>query len=244
MSRGRSRLLVPLLALLVAVGCMRLGVWQLHRLQERRARNAEALASLAAPRLNLNTSSTTPAAYRRVEASGRWDYDHELVLRQQTLEGTPGVVLITPLVLEGSPRAVLVARGFVPSPDGMTLPEGGVREGNRGYVLGTALPVPSSANRGTPLVRDGMSTWARLDSGAVADRVPMPVMPAYIVEADTAPGRGFPRRLQAPVFDDGPHLSYAIQWFAFAATAIVGAGLWLHKGRGSRVVSRDVSRES
>ena len=29
----------------------------------------------------------------------------------------------------------------------------------------------------------------------------------------------FPRRLEPPEIDEGPHLSYAIQWFLFAALA-------------------------
>jgi cytochrome oxidase assembly protein ShyY1 len=31
-------------------------------------------------------------------------------------------------------------------------------------------------------------------------------------------------RLTPPPLDEGPHLSYAIQWFAFAAIALIGAG--------------------
>jgi cytochrome oxidase assembly protein ShyY1 len=34
-----------------------------------------------------------------------------------------------------------------------------------------------------------------------------------------------PRRLPAPELDDGPHLSYAIQWFLFAGMAVAFAVL-------------------
>jgi cytochrome oxidase assembly protein ShyY1 len=37
--------------------------------------------------------------------------------------------------------------------------------------------------------------------------------------------------LELPAMDDGPHLSYAIQWFTFAAIALYGALylLWLER---------------
>jgi surfeit locus 1 family protein len=42
------------------------------------------------------------------------------------------------------------------------------------------------------------------------------------------PGGGLlPRRLPPPSLDEGPHLNYAIQWFAFATIALVGAGAYL-----------------
>jgi cytochrome oxidase assembly protein ShyY1 len=55
----------------------------------------------------------------------------------------------------------------------------------------------------------------------------------YVVEEETGPRDQFPRRVELPPLDDGPHLSYAIQWFAFATIAVGGAVLWLRKGRKS-----------
>ena len=46
--------------------------------------------------------------------------------------------------------------------------------------------------------------------------------PMYLVAQDSA-GANAPIRLPPPRLDDGPHLSYAIQWFAFAAIALAGA---------------------
>lgn len=223
----RARLLLPLIAVIVAAVCVRLGVWQLDRLHQRRAHNAAVREMLAEPRLQLNGAAQAPDDYRRVEASGRWDYAHQVVLRQQTHQGMPGVVLITPLILDGENRAVMVSRGFVSSPDGMTLPPHGAREGERAHVVGTALHMPSQGDSGRPLMRNGARTWARLDSAAVAALVPMPVMSIYVLQEDTAPRTQFPRRISMPALDDGPHLSYAIQWFGFALIALGGAWLWL-----------------
>ena len=45
------------------------------------------------------------------------------------------------------------------------------------------------------------------------------------------PEGGLPRRWPPPVFDNGPHLSYAIQWFSFALIALVGTAVMIRKGR-------------
>jgi cytochrome oxidase assembly protein ShyY1 len=39
--------------------------------------------------------------------------------------------------------------------------------------------------------------------------------------------------LDPPPLDDGPHLSYAIQWFAFTLIALVFAGIMLRNVSGN-----------
>jgi surfeit locus 1 family protein len=41
-------------------------------------------------------------------------------------------------------------------------------------------------------------------------------------------------RVPPPPLGDGPHLSYALQWFAFATVALVGYVAWLRAGRRPR----------
>ena len=72
--------------------------------------------------------------------------------------------------------------------------------------------------------------WRDLDSARIAESIPYPVARMYVV--DLAPGersQGAPARLRAPSLDEGPHKSYAIQWFTFAAIALYGVGylVWL-----------------
>jgi cytochrome oxidase assembly protein ShyY1 len=44
------------------------------------------------------------------------------------------------------------------------------------------------------------------------------------------------------VLDDGPHLSYAIQWFAFATIAVVGAGIVVARTRRESSVTESPAR--
>jgi surfeit locus 1 family protein len=222
---SRIRFGLPALLVVVALVCARLGVWQLHRLHERRAANAAALAARREPVVDLAASSLPRTlANRRVRGSGRYDRGHEIVLRGVTFEEAPGVQVVTPLVL-ASGAAVLVKRGFVPAPDAVTADLAGLDETGVVTISGLALPIDSSRRRGVPLTRDGQTTWARLDLPALREALPYPLLPVYVLQAPDPALPRSPRRLQVPALDDGPHLSYALQWFAFATTALIVAGI-------------------
>jgi cytochrome oxidase assembly protein ShyY1 len=51
------------------------------------------------------------------------------------------------------------------------------------------------------------------------------------VSDSTAPSTQKAARFALPVLDDGPHRSYAIQWFCFAIIALVGAGIVVRNDR-------------
>jgi surfeit locus 1 family protein len=199
----------------------------MSRLRERRAANAVALEARSAPRIRLDGASpiTTELDGREVSATGHYDHEHDVVLRGKVYGGSPGVEVVTPLVLQGGRTAVLVNRGFLPTPDAVTAHTDSVREFGRVRVEGTALSLPSGG--GAPLDRAGYTTWARLDREALAARLPYPLAPVYIRQAPDPALPRFPRRLEPLPIDDGPHLSYAIQWFSFALMAVVFGGVIL-----------------
>jgi surfeit locus 1 family protein len=204
-------------ALAIAAACVRLGFWQLDRLGQRRARNAAARAARAQPPLAVTGSSTVDSALeRRVHARGLFDYVHEQLWHGRAYEGVPGVDLITPLRLADG-AAVLVDRGWAPSPDGYHVDQGAYREADTADVLGLGMPAPRA--RGD------------VDPARLRDSVPYPLLPFVIQQlpSSTALGReppspaARPLRWPAPELSDGPHLSYTIQWFSFAAIILVGS---------------------
>jgi surfeit locus 1 family protein len=202
-----------------------------HRLEARRAGNAAALAARSAPPIFLDrqTSVDTGLANRRVRATGRYDHTNDIVLRGKQYRGVPGVEIVSPLILEGGRVAVLVNRGFVPTPDAVTVEPDSLREPGRARVEGIALPIRSGG--GMPLQRGDRTTWARLDQEGLRGRLPYPIYPIYVRQLPDTALPLFPRRLDAPVLDDGSHLSYAIQWFAFAVMAVVFGGVILRQQR-------------
>lgn len=231
MSSGRKSLL--LLTVLVAAGCAGLGVWQLSRLAERQERNGLALAQRDLPVVDLNrTSLPESVSYRRVTVSGTYDFDRELVIRGRLLRGNPGVQIVTPIHIAGSDTAVLINRGFVPTPDaGFPASSAGYREASTADIAGIAMAVPDESD-GAPLDTPKGETWRRLDLTALRARYPYPIASYYVlIEADTLAtrdhtirGRVLPVRVEPPPLDDGPHLSYALQWFMIGGAAL-GFGL-------------------
>ena len=218
------------LLLLAAAGFVRLGVWQLDRLHQRRAANAETMTARAAPPVTLTVGVSPPEslAERRVAAEGRYDQERDVIIRGEALQGSPGVFVVTPLLLGPEGPAVLVKRGFLPAPDAVTVNLEGLHEPGEVTVRGIALPVPSGS--GAPIEHGGRTTWRRLDLAALRARLPYELLPVYIQQIPDSSLPRFPRRVAPAPIDEGPHLSYAIQWFLFAGMA--GAFAVLVVGRG------------
>jgi surfeit locus 1 family protein len=217
-------------SLAVAAVCVRLGFWQVSRLRERRASNAAAYARRTLPELIL-PGPHCDLDERRVSATGTYDHPHDLVIRGREYRQVPGVEIVTPLRIPGTDTALLVLRGFVPAGDAMTARPDTLVEPGTHTVHGIALDLPSEPDRGDPRTADGHETWRRFDA-AMATRLPYPVYPAILVQTADSNTPRWPRRLDPPVLDDGPHLSYAIQWFGFALIFGVGGVLFARGKRG------------
>lgn len=229
------RVLFVATVLSVAAAAIGLGRWQLRRLRDRRASNAILIAARERPPLEL-TSAGDPGAPidsgRRIVAHGSFEPQDEIVLRGRAQNDGPGLQIVTPLALD-SGGVLWVVRGFVASPDAVTPPDtipppvaGSVT------VSGLALALPVTTDSGAPLRHNGRTSWKRLDRGTLA-RLRAGSLPVYLLLAgdSTGPGRLIP--VPPSELTDGPHLSYAIQWFgiAFAVLAFGVIVLW-RGGRG------------
>jgi len=219
----RSRLAFLACALLAGLICARLGFWQLSRLRERRASNARILASRELPPIDLDHGAPDSVAINRiVRASGSYDFNTEFVIRRQSMEGVPAVRVVTPLRPASGDTAVLVIRGIVPSPDATTMELDSLREPGPQRVEGIALAIATEPGGGEPLETNGRTTWSRLDLAAIRKALPYPVRGLAILQRPDSLLPTFPRRIEPAPLDDGPHLSYAVQWFSFGLIAVVG----------------------
>jgi surfeit locus 1 family protein len=240
-------ILMTILALLATAACVRLGIWQLDRLAQRQALNAHVRAMLALPPLDLPASADlTSEAYRAVRAEGVFDFEHEIVIRNQLHDGAYGYDLVTPLRLgaavAGSTQAamspaVLVDRGWIPA-DGNSTPADWHKYDSDSQVevtgtiqLSEISPTLGGLAQPTPLPAAGSTPfWLYLDIGRIQGQLPYPVLPVYI-QIDPGMGSGtapIPNE-SAPDLTDGPHLGYAIQWFGFAGLVAVGYPLYVRR---------------
>lgn len=225
------------IAVLLSALFVRLGFWQLSRLDERRAFNAARAQPLALPEIAFD-SLRDRVPWRRVHLDGTPDFDHEIALSGRSRNGSPGVHVVTPLRRAGSDTAVLVIRGWVYAPDAATADLSRFREDLR-RVRGYTDTIPGGSFTPDP---NRPRVTRRLTAGAVAALVPYPVHPVLVVAQDSAPPSA-PARLPLPELSDGSHLGYAIQWFAFALTALGGAGIVVHRARMRRYAGSTAARE-
>jgi surfeit locus 1 family protein len=217
----RSTTLFVLCAVVMAAVFIRLGFWQLDRRHQRLAQNAIIRGHMTQAPVDLRNLSGDTAAihYRRVRVTGHPDFDRDLALTLRGNAGSPGVDILTPVIVAGSDSAVLVNRGWIYAPDGMTADLSRWREADTTWV-GYVEEFESAA---TDSVR--LNGIRRTSYHGISRVLPYPVLTFYIVAtSDSAPGAGRIVRLGTPVLNEGPHLNYAFQWFSFAAIAVVGAG--------------------
>lgn len=212
-----------LVVLFVAFVCIRLGVWQLDRLEQRRARNAGTHQRMqsAPTRLSAILADSTGLLFRRVVLSGEYDDTRTIIIAGRSLRGVPGVHVLTPMRLGGA--AVLVNRGWMPSADAARIEVDSIKEpGPRGLE---ALVVPFPDDYGRAAQTDSFQRlWYGVNPERLRRQFPYPVLPVVAQILPHANQPRFPIRLKPPEMDEGPHLGYAIQWFSFAVIAIVG---WL-----------------
>lgn len=215
-----ARVAVGLLLVLV---CVRLGMWQLDRNEQRSARNAVIEANAGAEPAPLDEliqpgQRLDPAdQWRSVEISGRFDADNELLLRLRPVDGQRGVHALTPLVT-ASGAAVVIDRGFLPGGDADG--EVDVPDPPTGDVTVIARLRPSEAAGAGGEPTDG--AVRRVDLDALGETLPYPLYGAWGELVSQQPAATGLQPVPPPESEAGPHLSYAIQWFLFAAVGVGG----------------------
>lgn len=223
-SISRSGLAGTVGVVIVMLVCIRLGFWQLDRLEQKRARNDALQARQAAPPVHIGSVARDTAGlmFRRALVTGVYDDARSVVVAGRSNRGVPGVYILTPVRTGGS--AVLVNRGFMPSADAARVDLDSLRESAPDDAEGIIVYLGNDERGSAPDTTGFRTVWYRPSIAQLRTQFPYPLAD-YVVQllpSDDAPQ--FPLRLAAPELDEGPHLGYAIQWFSFAAIFAIG---WL-----------------
>ena len=214
--------------LVVVPSFLLLARWQVHRLDERKAANSIVTTNEAKPTVPVDAVMTAGAnpnvvgddlQWRHITATGYYDQTATQLVRQRTQDGSNGYWVMTPLVTAHGVLAVnrgWIAAGAsaVTSPTVPAAPIGTVS------VLGRVQPTEDAGPRPLDLP---IGQVTDLDVRAVA--ASGQVYPGYLQLLSSTPAEtGNPVLLSIPEppLDDGPHLSYALQWVTFAFIAIGG----------------------
>ncbi|OYW57185.1 MAG: hypothetical protein B7Y80_12850 [Hyphomicrobium sp. 32-62-53] len=159
--------------------------------------------------------------YTRVTARGRFVHDKELYLYAPSSTQGPGFHVVTPFVLAGTERVLLINRGFVP--EGMRDPAARAEGQVSGETTVTGLVrQPGTQARFVPEndAKANLWFWRDFDGMMAAafgtSARPGQPMPLYIDAEAAAPG-GWPKGGATELKLPNRHLEYALTWFGLAA---------------------------
>jgi surfeit locus 1 family protein len=230
-------LITTVLVLVGTALCIRLGFWQLDRLEQRRAFNAHFLSARAQPVLDLNKQQPddiTSMEWRPVSVTGQYDFDNQVALRNRYYGNEYGYHLLTPLQFDGT--AILVDRGWIPaagnsaSSDWRKYDEPGTVSVAGQIRLGQAKPAFGGVADPLPEHGAKLETWNNGDLARIAGQIPYPILPVY-VQPEQDPSDIEPPIPFQPVIEpsEGSHFGYALQWFTFATILFFGYPFFLRK---------------
>jgi len=210
-------LLIPAFGLLSA--------WQVDRLEQRRDRNDLIQQRTAAPAAPLRDLRGAAAAgpgvldWRLARAEGAYEPAGQRLVRSQPLGGRPGLWVLTPLATEVGTLPVL--RGWIPA----------VQQGTAPALAPPVGPVDLTCRLRS--IRPGPPPPSDLPPGQVND-IPEPAdpaLPGYACDlvSSEPPADASLTLLPPPALSEGSHLSYAVQWVAFAVIAVLGFAVLLRR---------------
>ena len=233
----RKWLFTTILVLLGTALCIRLGIWQLDRLDQRRAFNHQVEVMRAMPSLDLNNndiSAVETMEWRSFTIVGTYDFENQIALRNRYHGDQYGYHLLTPLLFNGT--AVLVDRGWIPA-DGNAAPQDWRKFDEIGEVkvtgqvrLGQAKPAFGGVADALPADGSPLWVWNNADIEKIALQMPYPIINIFL-QPDVDGTEAQPPIPYQPAIEltEGPHYGYALQWFTFATILFVGYPFYLRK---------------
>ena len=225
---GKKWIFLTILVAAIMVLFVRLGFWQLDRFDQKRTYNATLATRWQMAPFDLGVEQLPDdldeMEYRRVTAQGSFDYANQLVLKGQIYRNAPGNVMVTPFVMNDG-RAVLVARGWVPSDRSAPQFWPELEEPADAPMIGLIRPsqAPPAGQPSTPPAA-AQTEWYRIDIPAIQAQMPYALAPVWVQQLPemARPLDRLPVREEPTALDATTHMGYAVQWFSFAV--ITGFG--------------------
>lgn len=217
-----------LLAAIFATACVFLGRWQMDRRAETLAEINRVVTNYSAAPIPFEDAKgqfsrlDSALEWTQVELRGTYLVDGQRVVRNRPLNGQPGYEVVVPFRLTTG-ETVVIDRGWLPignrnpgSPDSVPAPP----PGEVTAVVRLKHPEPE-LKRGAP---DGQ--LASIDLPAYSAQLGYPLLTGAYgqLASETPPAAEMPMAFPKPSTEEGTHLSYSLQWFAFGVLMFVGFG--------------------
>jgi len=204
-----------------------LGMWQLHRADEKRAFLQQQAQGQAAETAHLSVATEDNAEhlrYKKVDVAGHYDAQHQFLIDNQISEGKVGYFVLTPFILQSENKGVLVNRGWVAAnPDRTQLPNVAM-DAEPTIIKGRANMFPSVGIKiaGAEIPTDTSPAVVQVvDNQVLAKKTGYPLF-SFQLELDKELPNGFKRDWHtSTIMLPEQHTAYAVQWFALAFTLTV-----------------------
>jgi cytochrome oxidase assembly protein ShyY1 len=222
------------LVVVFAIACGLLSWWQWARRAETLAEGTLVTRNSESAPVSVDTllpglgSWKASEEWRPVELHGHYLRDEQLLVRNRSFNGNPGFEVLVPFELDDG-RVFVVDRGWLPigttqdTPDHVpSAPTGEVRVVARLQQSELVLPGRQAPRGQIPEINVAKVATMSGTTGTTYTG-------AYgLLASETPAPAERPAAVQEPVIDEGPHLSYAIQWIAFAVLAFFGL-VWAYR---------------
>ena len=231
-----------LLVAIVVFAMFTLALWQLRRLDERAQFNEHVRANANQPiasfdDVGISTEEPSTTEWRRVRVTGAYVTRHQFFVVNRSQNGNTGRNVVDALQLsDGS--LLLVNRGFVSSVDDVPpAPEGTIE-----LVGRLRVSERRSAGQAADEGANVLTEIRRIDIPVLATQFDENVLPMYVEQLESnPPDAPSLQPIVAPTLDEGPHLSYTIQWFIFSICVVAGWVLAVRRSmaiRSGKIVKR------
>ena len=170
--------------------------------------------------------------------SGRFLDEPGLLVANRTFDTEPGFWFVAPLELDDG-RIVLVSRGWIPRDVAAGQSQQRIEAvDGRVTVTGRLFASVDGGRLGSPV--NGVPQVSRLDLDTAQDAIGLEVVDRWVQAEDPDWRRGvIPIPVPRPTLDEGPHLSYAFQWFFFSASTVIAYALILRRRRAEAAIPRN-----
>jgi cytochrome oxidase assembly protein ShyY1 len=174
-----------------------------------------------------------------IVATGEYLQEEQLLVRNRPYKGSPGFTVLTPLLLHDG-TVFIVDRGWVPPGSQQDTPDF-VPDAPRGTVTVEARLKAAEPNLPGRSAPEGQIATVELP--VIAEQLSQPTYTgAYgLLVSEDPSAQSRPLAAAKPARDEGPHLSYALQWFVFAIFGFLGFGYAVRQEY--RIVNAEEPRE-
>lgn len=204
-----------------------LGAWQLSRAHQKRDFLQQQAQSQTLETARLSTAIGNNAdtlRYRKLEVTGHYDVNHQFLIDNQISAGKVGYFVLTPFILQGEKKAVLVNRGWIAlNSDRSHLPDVSM-VAEPTVISGRANNFPSVGIKiaGAEIPTDTNPSVVQVVNSEILAKKLGYLLFDFQLELNKELPNGFKREWHTTTLMlPEQHTAYAVQWFALALTLTV-----------------------